>query len=81
MKAIQSSYTDLVSYGRAFLANPDLPVRFYFNLGLNEYDRSTFYTSDPVVGYTDYPNANIKFSAGMKVPPLVTESQFIKTRI
>lgn len=81
MKAIRSGYTDLVSYGRAFLANPDLPLRFYFNLGLNKYDRSTFYTSDPVVGYTDYPNANITFSEGMKGPPLVTESQFIKTRI
>jgi 12-oxophytodienoic acid reductase len=79
MKAIKTGYTDLVSYGRSFLANPDLPVRFYFNLALNEYDRSTFYTSDPVVGYTDYPNANIKFDESVKVPPLVANSQFTKT--
>jgi len=79
MKAIKSGYTDLISYGRAFLANPDLPVRFYFNLALNQYDRTTFYTSDPVIGYTDYPNANIKFEEGVKVSPLVAESLFIKT--
>ncbi|OEL31527.1 putative 12-oxophytodienoate reductase 5 [Dichanthelium oligosanthes] len=53
--AIAQGYGDLVAYGRLFLANPDLPVRFGRNTGLNKYDRSTFYTSDPVVGYTDYP--------------------------
>lgn len=47
--------TDLVAYGRTFLANPDLLRRFELNEPLNKYDRSTFYTSDPVVGYTDYP--------------------------
>ncbi|KAM3297242.1 hypothetical protein ACQJBY_039221 [Aegilops geniculata] len=54
--AVGDGYADLVSYGRLFLANPDLPERFRNNaVGLNEYDRSTFYTSDPVVGCTDYP--------------------------
>ena len=48
-------YTDLVAYGRLFLANPDLPKRFELGAPLNKYDRSTFYTQDPVVGYTDYP--------------------------
>lgn len=57
MHAIRSAYTDLVSYGRLFLANPDLPHRFQLNLPLNNYDRSTFYTHDPCVGYTDYPTA------------------------
>ena len=33
--------------------NPDLPERFRNKAELNKYDRSTFYTSDPVVGYTD----------------------------
>ncbi|CAI0381669.1 unnamed protein product [Linum tenue] len=46
---------DLVAFGRWFLANPDLPRRFELNAKLNKYDRSTFYTHDPVVGYTDYP--------------------------
>jgi 12-oxophytodienoic acid reductase len=75
MKAIGSGYTDLVSYGRSFLANPDLPVRFYFNLALNDYDRTTFYTHD-CVGYTDYPSANISEHARM--PPQEVESQFAK---
>lgn len=46
---------DLVAFGRLFLANPDLPRRFEFNSVLNKYDRNTFYTHDPVIGYTDYP--------------------------
>ncbi|VAI10978.1 unnamed protein product [Triticum turgidum subsp. durum] len=54
-KAVADGYADLVAYGRLFLANPDLPERFKRNAALNKYDRSTFYTSDPVVGYTDYP--------------------------
>ncbi|XP_010547968.1 PREDICTED: 12-oxophytodienoate reductase 2-like [Tarenaya hassleriana] len=53
--AIGEGRADLVAYGRPFLANPDLPRRFELDATLNEYDRSTFYTSDPVVGYTDYP--------------------------
>ncbi|RCV25470.1 hypothetical protein SETIT_5G169500v2 [Setaria italica] len=53
--AIAEGYSDLFAYGRLFLANPDLPARFATNAGLNKYDRSTFYTSDAVVGYTDYP--------------------------
>ncbi|XP_058090119.1 putative 12-oxophytodienoate reductase 11 [Magnolia sinica] len=54
-KAIASGSADLVAYGRVFLANPDLPRRFELNMPLNKYDRNTFYTPDPVVGYTDYP--------------------------
>ncbi|MBA0759488.1 hypothetical protein Gotri_022373 [Gossypium trilobum] len=46
---------DLVAFGRLFLANPDLPRRFELNAVLNKYDRNTFYTQNPVVGYTDYP--------------------------
>ncbi|KAG6518825.1 hypothetical protein ZIOFF_022306 [Zingiber officinale] len=53
--AISSGYADLVAYGRIFLANPDLPRRFELNAPLNKYNRETFYTSNPVVGYTDYP--------------------------
>ena len=53
--AVAENRTDLVVYGRLFLANPDLPKRFELNAPLNQYKRETFYTSDPVVGYTDYP--------------------------
>ncbi|KAI3765581.1 hypothetical protein L2E82_15619 [Cichorium intybus] len=53
--AVAENRTDLVAYGRLFLANPDLPKRFELKAPLNKYDWETFYTSDPVVGYTDYP--------------------------
>uniref|UniRef100_A0ACD5UVP1 Uncharacterized protein n=1 Tax=Avena sativa TaxID=4498 RepID=A0ACD5UVP1_AVESA len=53
--AVAEGYADMVVYGRLFLANPDLPERFRRNAPLNRYHRPTFYTDDPVVGYTDYP--------------------------
>uniref|UniRef100_A0A0D9W5F5 NADH:flavin oxidoreductase/NADH oxidase N-terminal domain-containing protein n=1 Tax=Leersia perrieri TaxID=77586 RepID=A0A0D9W5F5_9ORYZ len=54
-KAVSTGYADLVAYGRLFLSNPDLPRRFEIDAPLNEYNRETFYISDPVIGYTDYP--------------------------
>ncbi|KAG2610816.1 hypothetical protein PVAP13_4KG229210 [Panicum virgatum] len=54
-EVVANGYTDLVAYGRLFLANPDLPKRFELGAPLNKYDRSTFYTQDPIIGYTDYP--------------------------
>ncbi|WOK97390.1 12-oxophytodienoate reductase 5 [Canna indica] len=54
-RVVGEGYTDLVAFGRLFLANPDLPKRFELNAALNKYDRRTFFTPDPVVGYTDYP--------------------------
>jgi N-ethylmaleimide reductase len=35
----------LISFGRHFIANPDLPKRIELGLPLNRYDRSTFYGS------------------------------------
>lgn len=54
-QAVAENRTDLVAFGRLFLANPDLPLRFELNAPLNKYDRETFYAPDPVIGYTDYP--------------------------
>ena len=54
-KAIVENHADLVVYGRHFIANPDLPKRFKLNAPLNKYNRDTFYISDPVLGYIDYP--------------------------
>ncbi|WP_083441236.1 alkene reductase [Nitriliruptor alkaliphilus] len=45
---------DLVSVGRAFLANPDLVRRWQLGAPLNEPDPATFYGGDER-GYTDYP--------------------------
>ncbi|GJR63087.1 putative 12-oxophytodienoate reductase 11 [Tanacetum coccineum] len=53
--AVSEDHADLVAYGRLFLANPDLPKRFELNAPLNKHKRATFYTEDPVAGYTDYP--------------------------
>ncbi|KAF5748432.1 12-oxophytodienoate reductase [Tripterygium wilfordii] len=55
MQAVAQGDADLVSYGRLFIANPDLVSRFKVHAPLNRYIRKTFYTQDPVVGYTDYP--------------------------
>ncbi|KAJ0025858.1 hypothetical protein Pint_07485 [Pistacia integerrima] len=55
IKAIAEGHADLVVYGRWFISNPDLPKRFELNAPLNPYNRDTFYTDDPVIGYTDYP--------------------------
>lgn len=45
---------DLVTFGRYFVSNPDLPKRIQLGLPLNDYDRDTFYTFG-AHGYTDYP--------------------------
>ncbi|KAF1800306.1 hypothetical protein V8B55DRAFT_1546187 [Mucor lusitanicus] len=50
---------DLVAYGRAFIANPDLPERLRNGWELNPYNRDTFYSHD-AEGYTDYPFYNEK---------------------
>lgn len=51
---IESGRADMVSYGAAFLANPDLPKRFEVNAVLNTPDRATMYGGGEK-GYTDYP--------------------------
>ncbi|MET0400584.1 MAG: alkene reductase [Longimicrobiaceae bacterium] len=51
--AIASGAADLVAFGTAFLANPDLPARLAAGARLNVPDRATFYGGD-ARGYTDY---------------------------
>jgi len=51
---IRNALTDAVTFGRAFLANPDLPERIRRGATLNEPDPSTFYGGNEE-GYTDYP--------------------------
>ncbi len=45
---------DLISFGAAYVANPDLVERFRRGATLNPADRATFYGGDSR-GYTDYP--------------------------
>lgn len=46
--------TDAVSFGRPFIANPDLPERYRIGSALNTPDQSTFYGGGEA-GYIDYP--------------------------
>jgi N-ethylmaleimide reductase len=53
-QALALGEADAITFGRAFLANPDLPTRFAKRAPLNAPDTTTFYTPGPA-GYTDYP--------------------------
>ena len=46
---------DAVAYGKLFIANPDLPLRFAQNAPLNAPVPATFYAHG-AEGYTDYPS-------------------------
>lgn len=50
-------HVDAISFGRAFIANPDLPHRIKQGLDLAKTDYSSLYTGEEQ-GYTDYPSAS-----------------------
>ncbi len=54
--AVAEGQCHAVSFARAYLANPDLVLRFRRGLPLERFDPKTLYTPGPV-GYTDYPPA------------------------
>jgi N-ethylmaleimide reductase len=54
-KHISSGKANAISYGRPFIANPDLPARFKANAPLANADESTIYGGNHQ-GYSDYPN-------------------------
>lgn len=53
---IGNGYADLVAFGRAFIANPDLPRRLADGLPLASFDGNTLFGGD-ARGYSDYPAA------------------------
>lgn len=53
-QALIDGRADIIAFGRAFLANPDLPRRIRDGLPLNAPDPSTFFGGDQR-GYVDYP--------------------------
>ena len=66
-KRINAGRCDLVTFGRPFIANPDLPERFRQHAELNKWDDSTFYGGDER-GYTDYPTLKeLEISASRKL--------------
>ncbi|KHS44539.1 MULTISPECIES: alkene reductase [Novosphingobium] len=56
---IAQGKAEAVSFGYAYIANPDLVERFRSGAPLAKGDRATFYTGhgDDARGYTDYPRA------------------------
>lgn len=56
-KAIASGDADLIGFGRATIANPDLALRMEQHLPLNKPDSTTFFGGGET-GYTDYPFAS-----------------------
>ncbi len=53
-QAIASGAADMIAYGQAVIANPDLDRRYRESLGINRPDVTTYYTQGSE-GYTDYP--------------------------
>ena len=51
---VASGAADAVAFGRAFIANPDLPARLAQGAAWNELNASTIYSPD-ATGYNDYP--------------------------
>lgn len=51
---LEKGLIDAAAFGRAFIANPDLPRRLQMEAPLNAPDKATFYGGG-AEGYTDYP--------------------------
>ncbi len=54
LEAVSSGAADLVAFGKAFIANPDLGRRLREDASLNALDMKTLYGGG-AAGYTDYP--------------------------
>jgi len=54
LEARRRDAADLISFGRLFIANPDLVERLRIGAPLNAPDRETFFGGG-AAGYTDYP--------------------------
>ena len=54
LAAVADGQADLIAFGRAFIANPDLPARLKADAPLTEADPKTFYSGE-ARGYIDYP--------------------------
>jgi len=52
--ALDAGEADAITFGRTFLANPDLVARFQAGAALNPDDMATWYSQGPQ-GYVDYP--------------------------
>jgi N-ethylmaleimide reductase len=57
LDAVAGGAADLVAFGKAFIANPDLGLRLREDAALNPLDAARLYGGD-AQGYTDYPMLN-----------------------
>jgi len=68
VEAVESGRADLVSFGRLFLANPDLVARLKRDARLNSLmDASTLYGGG-AHGYTDYPTLEEAEKSALRAP-------------
>ena len=58
-RELELGHADAISFGKDYIANPDLPERFMKDSPLNAWNAETFYgygMTDHKLGYTDYPS-------------------------
>ena len=72
IKAIEDGHADLVAFGRDFIANPDLALRFALDAPLNKYNRDTFYTSNQVNSSAELQRKCRQEHSGMQACSQVT---------
>lgn len=72
--AIASGPADLVSYGRPWISNPDLPRRFADGLPLNADASMATWYSPGAEGYTTYPTVE-EADARTKAEPTVEAAE------
>ena len=61
---LASGKADAVSFGKAYIANPDLFERLLANAALNELRLENMIGTDVAEGYIDYPSMKNKFGSG-----------------
>lgn len=61
-QAVEEGFSDAISFGMPFIANPDLVKRYQNEKPLNQPDSNFFY-SEGAKGYTDYPVLGNSLSA------------------
>ncbi|MGQ8366759.1 alkene reductase [Glaciecola sp. 1036] len=54
-KRISDGDADLIAFGRPWITNPDLPVRFKNDYPLTDFDDASYWYSKGPEGYSDYP--------------------------
>lgn len=69
--ALRNGWTDLIGFGRPFVANPDLPERLRHGWPLAVPEGSRFF-GGAAAGYTDYP---VFAPQSARTPAPVTEMQ------